>query len=65
MAPSPFQITFFKRSSCSEQNFQVKIYKKRKEKNVSKRFLTVMAFPSFKLPFSRVQDEVSAEIYKK
>src|SRR3954462_543562 len=52
MAPSPFQITFSKRSSCPERNFQAEIYKKEK-KNVSKHSLTVIVPSSLQITFSK------------
>ena len=55
------QITF---SKSPGRNLQDKIYKK-KEKNVSNRSLTIMASPPLNYLSKKVQDEVSAEIYKK
>ena len=49
MAPPPFKIPFPR----VQDEVSAEIYKKIKEKNVSKRSLTVMAPFPFKLPFPR------------
>jgi len=58
MAPPPFKIPFPR----VQDEVSAEIYKKIKEKNVSKHSLTVMASPPLKLPFSR---GLRRQIYKK